>query len=124
MAANIAQFKKGNQVSVGNPGPSPRPRIITNTLISQLNEIDSKTNKARVHRLVEKLINTAINDGEQWAFEMIFERIEGKVATIAPDGEVVRPGGPTLMFSFPGAVAVPGDGAKVVDATPAKKERK
>jgi hypothetical protein len=51
-------FRKGNLYSVGRPNPVAY-RMITQVLISQLNEIDPKTQKPRLHKIVENLIKAA-----------------------------------------------------------------
>jgi hypothetical protein len=52
------RFQKGNKAAVGNSGP-PRYSDLTKALISQLNELDTKTQKSKLHRIVEQLIRLA-----------------------------------------------------------------
>lgn len=87
-------FVPGNKYGVGNRGPG-RPPICTATLISQLNEVDHKTKKAKIHLLVANLIKLALGyttkrkiDGKLRTVEIqpnlaaiieVFDRVEGKV---------------------------------------------
>ena len=50
---------KGNKFSVGHRA-STRPDICTQTLISQLHEIDKDTKKEKLHLLCEQLIKLAL----------------------------------------------------------------
>jgi len=82
-------FKKGNKVGVGNPGPS-RPSFLTQTLISQLNEIDRHTGKEKMHSIAERLIQLAMGGrykiGRKWynfpgelsAIKEVFDRVQGR----------------------------------------------
>lgn len=58
-AKNVGhRFQPGNQHAKGNPGPSKK-HALTQALISQLNEIDPRTDKAKLHKIVENLIKMA-----------------------------------------------------------------
>jgi hypothetical protein len=58
VAGNKGQFKPGNQLAKGNPGPVRR-NFLTQELISQLNEIDPRTNKQKFGMVVEQLVRLA-----------------------------------------------------------------
>lgn len=92
------RFAPGHKAGIGNPGPSKR-NWMTQELISQLNELDPRTNKPKYGALVEQLIKNALDRyemvevitkrgikkkvrqfvaGDQKALEYIFDRIEGR----------------------------------------------
>jgi hypothetical protein len=96
------RFGVGNKAAVGNPGPGGRQRVLTQTLISRLNEtirharlktvwITSKNGKVRkkqileeadatrVMHLVDSLLENAIVHRDMGAIKEIFDRVEGKV---------------------------------------------
>lgn len=52
-------FKPGNKDAVGNKGAS-RPNFLTQALISQLNECNTRTNTKKLHMLAERLIALAL----------------------------------------------------------------
>ena len=94
------RFGKGNKAAVGNPGPSQRPKVMTQALVSQLNEITKRSrviteirlvkNKPKkfyrfdektmnnIHHITERLIENAV-EGDMQAIKEIFDRCEGKV---------------------------------------------
>lgn len=76
-------FQPGNKLSVGNPGPGPRPDILTQALISQINEIDNRDpqKRAKIAKMVDKLIAMGI-DGDMDAIKFIWDRVEGPVKTV------------------------------------------
>ena len=76
-------FKPGNKAAVGNRGPS-RPDFLTQTLISQLNEVDRTTGQPKKHLLVERLIARAL-DGDAQCMREIFNRVEGRPRLAEPD---------------------------------------
>jgi hypothetical protein len=55
-------------------------KIFTDALRLELNRIDPKDKEKRkkVNRLVEKLVECAIEDKQGWAFQQIADRLEGK----------------------------------------------
>jgi hypothetical protein len=69
-------FKKGNQVAVGNRGRS-NPSLLTQTLISQLNEVDENTGAEKKHLLCAKLIQLGLA-GDVHAIHEIFDRVQGR----------------------------------------------
>lgn len=53
-------FQKGNKAAVGHKGVGPaRSRIITQCIVAKLNEIDPKTKREHVFRLVDELFEQA-----------------------------------------------------------------
>ena len=114
------RFKKGNQFAKGNPGPWEKRKILTQALISQLNEVDASTGREVVHSLVAELIKHArgftvttkrknasgkvVEVVEEQvpssviAIREIFDRVEGRAvaAVAAEDGE--GKGGVVLLF--------------------------
>lgn len=115
------RFQKGNQVAKGNRGPWEKRKILTQALISQLNEIDEKTSKTKLHRVVQELlkhsmgfeVKTVRRDAKGKVIETIVEQIPSSVQAIsavfdrvegrpraADDGEAGR----TVTLVFPPAV--------------------
>jgi hypothetical protein len=81
----------GNKAAVGNPGPGPRPRLVTSVIIAKLNEIDPKTKRENVFKLVDKLWALAVpkkdsKPGDLQAMKEIIDRADGKVRP-APEGD-------------------------------------
>lgn len=83
-------FELGNKVAVGNKGGgiSTRQRLVTQQMISELNEmtydindkgkpVNGKKTVTKIRRLVKKLIHAAM-EGDTHAMTMIFDRVEGK----------------------------------------------
>ena len=72
-------FKKGIS---GNPGGKSREKIFTDALRLELNRIDpnDKEKRKKVNKLAEKLVESAIEDKQGWAFNLIADRLEGKAA--------------------------------------------
>jgi hypothetical protein len=62
-----------------NPGPGTRYRVLTQTLIAALHEVDIRKGKERIYLLVDKLIDRAIVDGDMEAIEYIFDRVDGRL---------------------------------------------
>jgi hypothetical protein len=56
-------FQPGNNLSVGNKGRQA-PSLVTQELVSQLNEIDKNTGKEKKHAIVANLIKLAM--GYTW----------------------------------------------------------
>jgi hypothetical protein len=78
------KFKIGNQVSVGNASTGAakavRNRVLTQTLISKLHELDPKTGKEKYYTLIDKLYDLAIaKEGGLQAIMYIFDRVDGKI---------------------------------------------
>lgn len=73
-------FKKGNKAAAATLG---RGRPLTQALISQLNEMavekGRKTATPKMHKLVARLIQLGIEDGDMIAIKEIFNRVEGRV---------------------------------------------
>ena len=72
-------FQPGNQAAAGHRGNN-RPDICTQALISQLNEIDKKTGKEKIHLLVEQLIKLAL--GYERKVKSIDTKGKTKTATV------------------------------------------
>jgi len=70
------RFQKGNRAAVGNKGPH-RDRTMTLELISQLNALDPQTNRSRLSRIIEKLIQLA--SGLYVEYETVKVKEKGKV---------------------------------------------
>lgn len=70
-------FEKGKS---GNPRGRPKDKAFTDALRLVVNRTDSDGLK-KLNRLAEKLVENAMA-GEGWAFQMIADRIEGKVAQV------------------------------------------
>jgi len=70
-------FKPGNKAAVGNRGNRNR-LIVTQTLVSILNEIDPATEKPKLYTIADALVKNAMK-GDNVAFKEIAERVEGKV---------------------------------------------
>lgn len=51
----------GRLAALGNRGPT-RPNVLTQALISQLNEVNKQTGQEKKHQLVETLIRLALGD--------------------------------------------------------------
>jgi hypothetical protein len=81
-------FKKGNKAAAGHRPPALRPDFLTQTLISQLNEVDKDTKSEVKHKLVAKLIELALG-GDVVAIREVFDRVQGKPAqAMSIDGTV------------------------------------
>lgn len=72
-------FRPGNSVAVGHDGSSKNHRVLTQTLISALNEADPKCPKGRMYALVDKLLKLAIGDSDLDAIRYVFDRVDGKM---------------------------------------------
>src|SRR4051812_13939545 len=79
----MAKFQKGHRLSVGNSGPV-RHNMISQVLISQLNEIDPKTQKAKLHKIVDELIRQALGFEKK-----ILHKNTGKLIKIQVPGDIV-----------------------------------
>ena len=99
-------FQKGNKIGVGNPG-AHRHSMITQVIISQLHEVDSKTSKEKIHMLVDRLVEHALGytkevkqDGKRIKVEVpsdlaaireVIDRVQGKAAqAVTVDAKVVH----------------------------------
>lgn len=94
------RFQKGNQYAVGNPGPSPRTKFLTQELISQLNQTTkhatvitywvkdkrgklvkkralAENERTNIAHLISCLIANA-KEGDLTAIKEIFDRVEGR----------------------------------------------
>ena len=81
-------FQRGNKAGVGVN--KRRPDFLTQALISQLNEIDKSTGKAKIHMLAERLLCHALGgsyrigdrmvevDSGLHAIKEVFDRVQGK----------------------------------------------
>ena len=67
-------FKKG--VS-GNPGGKAGDKIFTEALRVAVNRADGKGRK-KIAELADTLVSCALDDREGWAFNLIYDRLEGK----------------------------------------------
>ena len=79
-------FQKGNQVSVGNSGPSVKVRLCTQSLIAELNEAaksGSDKGVTNIRKIVKKLVQQAIS-GDKEAIFYIFNRVDGQMAQPLP----------------------------------------
>ena len=113
------RFAPGNRVGLGNPGPSPRPKFLTQELISQLNELDVKSGKTKYGKIIENLIKNATGyvlktkttdeDGnvvieereiphDLEAIRQIFDRLEGKPMQSVGLGVGENTGKLTIVF--------------------------
>ena len=74
-------FKPGNKLAVGHDARTPavRGRVLTQTLISILNESDAKFDKGRMYAICDKLFKRAAVDGDLEAIKYIFDRVDGKL---------------------------------------------
>ena len=79
-------FQPGNQDS--KKADHRRHRVITQQLISALNEAAHDGNTTKMRKLVDRLIDKAI-DGEVQAIKEILDRVDGRVpqAMAGDDGE-------------------------------------
>ena len=68
-------FAEGNKAAVG--ADHSKRKVLTQSLISELNEIDPETQMTRLRRVVRQLITNA-ESGDNVAINAIFDRIEGK----------------------------------------------
>jgi hypothetical protein len=92
----VQGFQPGNKMALGvGKGPQHR-RPITQQLIASLHEVDEGTSKARVRRMVDKLIDLAI-EGDVTAIKEVIDRVEGKaVQAVQMSGPG---GGPVVTIS-------------------------
>ena len=68
-------FAKG---SSGGPGRKPGAKLITPLLRAKMESVDPKTGKLNAELYVEKIVELAL-EGERWAAELVFERLDGRV---------------------------------------------
>ncbi len=78
-------FKKGNTIGIGNKGRG-NPSLITQELISVLNEMDKNTGKAKKYVLADKLVMLAL--GYKYKQKKTVVDPEGKERTIEVEVEV------------------------------------
>ena len=101
------QFMPGHRLSVGNPGRQP-PSLCTQTLISQLNEIDSRTGKAKIHFLCDTLYKLATG----YTYKKRYRR-EGEMVTeefdVQPDVAAIKEIIDRVQGKAPQAVQLGGD---------------
>ncbi len=90
-------FQPGNRLSVGNSGRA-RADILTQALISQINEVDLADPKRRskMAKLVDKLIDMGCA-GDLAAIEFIWNRAEGPLKAVT---ELKNAEGDTLRVEF------------------------
>ena len=101
------QFMPGHRLSVGNAGRQP-PSLCTQTLISQLNEIDSRTGKAKIHFLCDTLYKLATG----YSYKKRY-RVDGKIemeeVDVQPDVAAIKEIIDRVQGKAPQAVQVGGD---------------
>lgn len=75
-----------------NSGRKPNERLMAKNLSILLDEIDPKTQRKRMIRVLKKLIENA-EDGDNVAINAIMDRVDGKPATTnelsGPDGGAI-----------------------------------
>jgi ribosomal protein L17 len=77
-------FQPGNKLAA--LGDHSKRKILTQSLISELNEIDPSTKMTRMRRVIQQLITNA-EGGDNQAIMAIFDRIEGKPTATIEAGE-------------------------------------
>lgn len=55
----VAKFKPGNQIGVGNSGPT-RQRPVTAVIIAKLNEVNKDTKRENIFAIVDELFEQAL----------------------------------------------------------------
>lgn len=88
MANNSGRWEKGQS---GNPnGRPPKVKCLTDLLRSGLAE-KGRDGKPKMQLVVDRVIRLALQ-GERWAVELIYERLEGKPAqALTLTGDEKRP---------------------------------
>ena len=101
------QFMPGHRLSVGNAGRQP-PSLCTQTLISQLNEIDPRTGKAKIRFLCDTLYKLATG----YSYKKRY-RVDGKIemeeVDVQPDVAAIKEIIDRVQGKAPQAVQVGGD---------------
>ncbi len=76
-------FKKGQS---GNPGGRKTEKLIKDALMLSLNEECPVTQKRKLRKITDKLVEKAEN-GDVTAIKEIFDRVEGKPAQAITNGD-------------------------------------
>jgi hypothetical protein len=69
-------FQRGNRIGTGARGQLRS--MITSEIIQQLNEVDPKTGRPKLHRLVENLIEKATTGDDRYLMETRTRMVNGK----------------------------------------------
>lgn len=71
-------FQKGHPGSNNGGGRPPKELCMSDLLRAVVKQTDPKKKRAKLQIVVDTIVSKAM-EGEQWACEMMFQRLEGKV---------------------------------------------
>lgn len=84
------KFTKTTAKAMGSKGGSARRDMLTQQLVSELNELDVAENVSKARKLVRTLIANAIG-GDTQAIREIWDRVEGKPVQINENHNITDP---------------------------------